>query len=122
MIYNDTNYVARFSYLCNAIHYVKCDSLVDASPCSSVKPSVLSVKTRSCERKYRANVREVDNSDALYLQSYFYGISEIYGSRMHAVSIFMQIQKLCQIVGVFIVCVQILDDIFVSIAHAQKNG
>jgi hypothetical protein len=41
---------------------------------------------------------------------------------MHAVSIFMQIQKLWQIVGVSIACVQILDNIFVSTACAQKNG
>jgi hypothetical protein len=39
---------------------------------------------------------------------------------MHEVSIFMQIQKLWQIVGVFIACAQILDDIFVSTAHMQK--
>jgi hypothetical protein len=39
---------------------------------------------------------------------------------MHAVSIFMQVQKLWQIVGVSIVCAQILDDIFVSTAHMQK--
>jgi hypothetical protein len=39
---------------------------------------------------------------------------------MHAVSIFIQIQKLWQIIGVFIVCTQILDDIFVSTIRAQK--
>jgi hypothetical protein len=39
---------------------------------------------------------------------------------MHAVSIFIQIQKLWQIVGVSIACTQILDYIFLSSAHAQK--
>jgi hypothetical protein len=39
---------------------------------------------------------------------------------MHVISIFMQIQKLWQIVGVFIACAQILDDIFVSTSRAQK--
>jgi hypothetical protein len=71
---------------------------------SSVKPSVLSVKTHSYERKYRDNVREVDNSGSLYSRSYFYDRSENYGNHMYAVSIFMQIQKLCQILGVSIVC------------------
>jgi hypothetical protein len=80
--------------LCNVVHYVKYNSLVDASACSSIKPSFLSVKTRNYERKYRANMREVDNSAALYSRSYFYGRSENYGNHMYAVSIFMQIQKL----------------------------
>jgi hypothetical protein len=35
---------------------------------------------------------------------------------MHALSIFMQIQKIWQIMEVSITCVQILDDIFVSTA------
>jgi hypothetical protein len=39
---------------------------------------------------------------------------------MYVVSIFIQIQKLWQIVGVSIACVQILDYIFLSIASAQK--
>jgi hypothetical protein len=39
---------------------------------------------------------------------------------MHAVSIFMQIQKIWQIVRVFIVCAQILDYIFLSTTCAQK--
>jgi hypothetical protein len=43
-----------------------CGSLVNASACSSVKPSILSVKTLSYDRKYRAKVRGVGNSDALY--------------------------------------------------------
>jgi hypothetical protein len=43
-----------------------------------------------------------------------------YVSRMHAVSIFIQIQKLGQIVGVSIACVQILDYIFLSSSCAQK--
>jgi hypothetical protein len=41
---------------------------------------------------------------------------------MHTVSIFMQIQKLWQIVGDFIACEQILDYIFLSTARAQKIG
>jgi hypothetical protein len=41
---------------------------------------------------------------------------------MHAVSIFIQIQKLWQIVGVSIVCTEILDYIFLSNARAQKIG
>jgi hypothetical protein len=41
---------------------------------------------------------------------------------MHAVSIFMQIQKLWQSVEVSVACAQILDDIFVSTARAQKIG
>jgi hypothetical protein len=41
---------------------------------------------------------------------------------MHAVSIFMQIQKLWQIVKVFIACTQILDDIFVYTTRMQKNS
>jgi hypothetical protein len=39
---------------------------------------------------------EVDSSARLLLRSYFYGRSEKYGNRMHAVSIFIQIQKLWQ--------------------------
>jgi hypothetical protein len=39
-------------------------------------------------------VREVDNSGVLYSRSNFYARSKNYVSRMHAVSIFMQIQKL----------------------------
>jgi hypothetical protein len=38
------------------------------------------------------------------------------------VSIFTYIQKLWQIVGVSIACAQILADIFVSTASAQKIG
>jgi hypothetical protein len=41
---------------------------------------------------------------------------------MHAVSIFIQIQKLWQIVGVSIACTQILDYIFLSSSYTQKNG
>jgi hypothetical protein len=41
---------------------------------------------------------------------------------MHAVFIFIQIQKLWQIMGVFIACTQILDYIFISTARAQKIG
>jgi hypothetical protein len=63
---------------------------------------------------------EVDSSGGLYSRFYFYGISEKYGSRMHVVSIFMEIQKLCQVVWVSIACTQILDYIFVSSTHAQK--
>jgi hypothetical protein len=111
MICTGTYNTARCSYLCNTVHYVKCGSLVDASPCSSVKAC-------SYERKYRANVRGVDNSGALYLRSYFHGRSENYGSHMHVVSIFMEIQKLWQFVGVSIACAQILEDFFVSTAHA----
>jgi hypothetical protein len=40
---------------------------------------------------------------------------------MHAVSIFIYIQKLWQIVGVSIACTQILDYIFLSTTRAQKN-
>jgi hypothetical protein len=40
---------------------------------------------------------------------------------MHAVSIFIQIQKLWQIMGVSIACMQILDYIFPSTARAQKK-
>jgi hypothetical protein len=40
---------------------------------------------------------------------------------MHADSIFMQIQKLWQIVIVFIACAQILDDKFVYTARMQKK-
>jgi hypothetical protein len=40
---------------------------------------------------------------------------------MHVVCIFIQIQKLWQIMGVFIACAQILDYIFLSSSHAQKN-
>jgi hypothetical protein len=66
-------------------------------------------------------VREVTIC-ALYSRSYFYGRTKKYGSRMHAVSIFMQIQKLWQSVEVSVACAQILDDIFVSTARAQKIG
>jgi hypothetical protein len=41
---------------------------------------------------------------------------------MHAVSIFMQIQKLWQIVRVFNACAQILDYIFLDTTRAQKIG
>jgi hypothetical protein len=41
---------------------------------------------------------------------------------MHAVSTFIQIQKLWQIVGVSIACAQILDYIFFSCARTQKIG
>jgi hypothetical protein len=41
---------------------------------------------------------------------------------MHAVSIFIQIQKLWQMVGVSIACARILDYIFLSTARAQKIG
>jgi hypothetical protein len=41
---------------------------------------------------------------------------------MHAISIFIQIQKLWQIVGVSITCAQILDYIFLSCSYAQKIG
>jgi hypothetical protein len=40
---------------------------------------------------------------------------------MHMISIFIQIQKLWQIVGVSIACTQILDYIFLSSLCAQKN-
>jgi hypothetical protein len=66
-------------------------------------------------------VKEVDNSGVLYFRSYFYGRSKNYGSRMYAVSIFMQIQKLWQIVGVSIAYTQVLDDIFVYTARMQKK-
>jgi hypothetical protein len=39
---------------------------------------------------------------------------------MHAVSVFMHIQNIWQIVGVSIACAQILDDIFISTAHMKK--
>jgi hypothetical protein len=48
----------------------------------------------------------------------FYVRSENYESQMHAISIFMQIQKLWQIVGVSIAHAQILDDIFIFTTHA----
>jgi hypothetical protein len=60
---------------------------------------------------------EVDSYNRLLLRSYFYGRFEKYGSHMHAISIFIQIQKLWQIVGVSIACAQILDYIF----HARKK-
>jgi hypothetical protein len=41
---------------------------------------------------------------------------------MHAVSIFIQIQKLWQIMGVSIACAQILDYIFLFSSCAQKSG
>jgi hypothetical protein len=41
---------------------------------------------------------------------------------MHAVSIFIQIQKLWQIVGVSIACAQILDYILLSSSCVQKIG
>jgi hypothetical protein len=41
---------------------------------------------------------------------------------MHAFSIFIEIQKLWQIVGVSIACTQILDYIFFSSSCAQKIG
>jgi hypothetical protein len=41
---------------------------------------------------------------------------------MYAVSIFMQIQKLWQIVGLSIACVQILNDIFLSTTRMQNIG
>ena len=107
IIYTDTNYDALCSYLCNTLHYVKCGSLVDALPCSSIKTLSFEHKSRSYERKYRVNVREVDNSAALYSRSYFYGRSKNYRSRIHAISIFMNIQKLWQIVVVSIACVKI---------------
>jgi hypothetical protein len=58
----------------------------------------------------------------LLLRSYFYGKYKKHGSRMHAISIFIQIQKLWQIVGVSIACAQILDYIFLSSSRAQKIG
>ena len=45
----------------------------------------------------------------------------IFMERMHAVSIFMQIPKLWQVVRVFIAYAQILDDIFIYTVRAQ-NG
>jgi hypothetical protein len=36
-------------------------SLVDSSPCSSVKNTFLIVKIRSYEAKYQSNVKVVDN-------------------------------------------------------------
>jgi hypothetical protein len=39
---------------------------------------------------------------------------------MHAVLIFIQIQKLWQVVGVFIECTLILNEIFVSTTYTQK--
>jgi hypothetical protein len=41
---------------------------------------------------------------------------------MYAVSIFIEIQKLWQIVGVSIACAQILDYIFLSNSCTQKIG
>jgi hypothetical protein len=41
---------------------------------------------------------------------------------MHAVSIFIQIQKLWQIVRVSIACAQILNYIFLYSPHVQKIG
>jgi hypothetical protein len=42
---------------------------------------------------------------------------------IHVVPIFMQIQKLWQVVGVSIACTQILNDIFVPTTYSQKlNG
>jgi hypothetical protein len=79
MIYTDTNYAARYDYLCNVVHYVKCGSLVDTSPCLCIKTFIFSVNTHSYEHKYRANVREVNNFVALYSRSYFYVRSENYG-------------------------------------------
>jgi hypothetical protein len=67
-------------------------------------------------------MREVDSSIRLLLRSYFYGRSEKHDSRIHAVSIVIQIQKLWQIVGVSIACAQILDYIFLSGSRAQKIG
>jgi hypothetical protein len=49
-------------------------------------------------------VREVDNSGVLYSRSYSYGRFENYMSCMHAVSIFIKIQKLLHIVCVSIAC------------------
>jgi hypothetical protein len=65
---------------------------------------------------------DVDSSSRLLLRSYFYGRSKKHGSRMHAICIFMQIQKLWQIVGVSIACAQILDYIFLSSSCMQKIG
>jgi hypothetical protein len=48
--------------------------------------SVISVNTET--------IWEVDISGGLYSWSYFYGSSEKYGSRIHGVSIFTEIQKL----------------------------
>jgi hypothetical protein len=53
-----------------------CGSLVDASPYSSVKTFSLIIKTSSYKPKYWSNVKVVDNPDALYSWSYFYGRSE----------------------------------------------
>jgi hypothetical protein len=44
----------------------------------------------------------------------------IFMERMNAISIFMQIPKLWHVVRVFIACTQILDDIFIYTARAQK--
>jgi hypothetical protein len=41
---------------------------------------------------------------------------------MHAVSIFIPIKKLWQIMGVSIACAKILDYIFLSSARAQRIG
>jgi hypothetical protein len=57
----------------------------------------------------------------LYSRSYFYDISKNYGKQVHVVSIFMQVQKLWQIVGVSIARAKILDDIFVSTARMEKK-
>ena len=43
-----------------------CGSLVNASTCSNIKPLILSVKPFNYDRKYRAKVRGVGNSDVLY--------------------------------------------------------
>ena len=47
----------------------------------------LSVKTCCYERKYRANVRDVHNSGALYSLSSFYGRSENYGNQFMGVNL-----------------------------------
>jgi hypothetical protein len=50
----------------------------------------------------------------------FFGRFEKYGSHMHAISIFIQIQKLWQILEVSVACAQILDYIFLSSSCVQK--
>jgi hypothetical protein len=54
-----------------------------------LKTLVLCIKPLSYERKYRINVREVDNSGLLYSRSYFYGSFEIMGATCMQLLFFM---------------------------------
>jgi hypothetical protein len=93
MLHDISIYTIR--YMCKDL---ACGSLVDGSPCSSIKTFGLSVNTCSV------------NTDPTFMRFLFYADPKIMATIRHmlAVPIFMQIQKLWQVVAVSIACARIL--------------